>query len=97
MRMRTVSKALLAIAACALVIALAPAMSEAQTKSKAQAKITVPENGCLIAGAALNHGETCAAPCNEAQWCPVNWCVMGKLEQTVFSCYEPSGLCQPKC
>jgi hypothetical protein len=97
MRMRSVSKALLAAGACALIIALAPAMSEAQTKSKAKAKITVPENGCLIAGAALNHGETCAAPCSAEQWCPVNWCVMGKLEQTVFNCYEPSGLCTPKC
>ena len=95
MRMRFVSKALLVAGACALAIALLPALSEAQTKSKA--KVAVPANGCAIAGAALEHGQTCAAKCNEQQWCPVNWCVMGKLEATVFACYDPSGVCTPKC
>jgi hypothetical protein len=95
MRSRFVSGGLLAAAVCALAIALLPAISEAQTKSKA--KVAVPVNGCAITNAALENGQTCAAPCNEHQWCPVQWCVMGKLEATVFSCYEPSGLCVPKC
>lgn len=95
MRMRFVAKAVLIAGACALAIALLPAMSEAQTKSKA--KVVVPQNGCAIAGAAIENGQTCAAKCDANQWCPVNWCVMGKLEQTVFSCYEPSGVCVPKC
>ena len=95
MRTRFVWGGLLAAAACAIVIAIAPAISDAQTRSKA--KVEVPPNGCAITGAALHNGQTCAAPCSENQWCPVQWCVMGKLEQTAFSCYEPSGLCTPKC
>lgn len=95
MRKRFVTKALLVAAACALALALLPAASEAQQRSKS--RITVPPNGCAIANAALENGQTCAAPCNELQWCPVQWCVMGRLEPTVFSCYEPSGLCTPKC
>jgi hypothetical protein len=93
--MRFVAKAVLIVGACALAIALLPAMSEAQTKSKA--KVVVPPNGCAIAGAAIENGQTCAAKCDANQWCPVNWCVMGKLEQTIFNCYEPSGVCVPKC
>jgi hypothetical protein len=85
----------LAAAACALAIALMPAISEAQTKSKA--KVAVPPNGCAITNAALENGQTCAAKCGEHLWCPVQWCVMGKLDATVFSCYDPSGVCNPKC
>ena len=95
MRMRFVKGGLLAAAACALAIALMPAISQAQTKSKA--KVAVPANGCAITNAALENGQTCAAKCGEHQWCPVQWCVMGKLEPTAFSCYEPSGVCVPKC
>ena len=97
MRTRFVKNNLLAAAACALAIALLPAISEAQTKSKAKVMVAVPPNGCAITAAALENGQTCAAPCNENRWCPVQWCVQGKLEQTVFSCYEPSGVCNPKC
>ena len=97
MRLRFVTSGLLAAAACALIIAFTPAISEAQTKSKAKAMVAVPANGCAITAAALENGRTCAAPCNENQWCPVQWCMMGKLEQTVFSCYEPTGVCNPKC
>jgi hypothetical protein len=95
MRTRFVTRALLVAGACALAVAILPAITEAQTRSKA--KVTVPANGCAITNAALEQGQTCAAQCNELQWCPVQWCVMGKLEPTVFSCYEPTGLCVPKC
>jgi hypothetical protein len=93
--MRFLAKAVLLAGACALAVALMPDMSEAQTKSKA--KVVVPQNGCAIAGAALEHGQTCAAKCDANQWCPVNMCITGKLEQTFFSCYDPSGVCTPKC
>lgn len=95
MRVQFGTKALFIAGISALAIALMPAISEAQTKSKAKA--AVPENGCAITNAALHNGQTCAAKCDANQWCPVMWCVMGKLEQTAFSCYEPTGVCQPKC
>ena len=95
MRSRFMMKALFAAGCCAVAVLLLPALAAAQTASTT--KVAVPANGCAVANAALQNGQTCAAACNEQQWCPVQWCVMGKLEQTVFSCYEPSGLCQPKC
>lgn len=95
MCMRFVAKAAFVAGICALAIALMPALSEAQTRSKA--KVAVPEHGCAISNGALHNGQTCAAACDANQWCPVQWCVMGKLEQTAFSCYEPTGVCQPKC
>lgn len=90
------SKLLLVAAACALAIVLLPAGSQAQQKLRS-AKMTVPPGGCAISGGVLENTQTCAAKCNEYQWCPVQWCVQGKLEPTVFSCWEPSGLCVPKC
>jgi hypothetical protein len=92
---RSVMKPLLIAAACALAIALMPAETVAQSKSKKS--VPVPPGGCAITNAALEGGQTCAAKCGAEQWCPVMWCVQGKLEQTIFSCYEPSGVCVPKC
>jgi hypothetical protein len=83
-------------AACALAVTLLPAGSEAQQKTKG-AKMTVPPGGCAISSGVLENTQTCAAKCNEYQWCPVQWCVQGKLEPTVFACFEPSGVCVPKC
>jgi hypothetical protein len=96
MRVREAVKTLLIAAACVLAVALPPAGSEAQQKAKS-AKMAVPPGGCAISGGVLESTQTCAAKCNEFQWCPVQWCVQGKLEPTVFSCWEPSGLCVPKC
>ena len=94
MSMRLVGKSFLIAGACALALALVPAESVAQKKPKIQ----VPPGGCAITNAALESGQTCAAKCNsETQWCPVNWCMQGKLEATIFSCWEPSGVCSPKC
>ena len=95
MRTRTFVKSLLIAGACAIVVALVPAQSVAQ---KSKAKIQVPPGGCAITNAALENGQTCAAKCdNETKWCPVQWCLQGKLEPTVFSCWDPSGVCVPKC
>jgi hypothetical protein len=96
MRTRNFAKTILLAAACALAVALAPSMSEAQSKSKAK-MVPVPAGGCAISGGALENNQTCAAACNEHKWCPVQWCVQGQLQQTVFSCYEPTGVCTPKC
>jgi hypothetical protein len=88
-------KSLLIAGVCAIVLALVPAQSVAQ---KSKAKIQVPPGGCAITNAALENGQTCAAKCdNETKWCPVQWCLQGKLEPTVFSCWDPSGVCVPKC
>jgi DNA-binding transcriptional regulator YdaS (Cro superfamily) len=95
MRVRFVGKSLLVAGACAFAIALSPAQSIAQ---KSKTKVQIPAGGCAVTNAALENGQTCAAKCNsETQWCPVQWCLQGKLEQTVFSCWEPSGVCNPKC
>jgi hypothetical protein len=92
--MRIVRRSLLVVGACALAIALSPAASVAQ-KSK---KVQVPPGGCAITNAALENGQTCAAKCDaETKWCPVHWCAQGKLEPTIFSCWDPSGICTPKC
>jgi hypothetical protein len=94
MRLRTVSKSLIVAALCACT--LIPSDSFAQQKSKGK-MVPVPEGGCAITDAALHNGQTCAAKCNAEKWCPVQWCVQGKLEATIFSCWEPSGVCSPKC
>jgi hypothetical protein len=93
---RIVTKSLLVAAACAFAIVLTPAESIAQQKSKGK-MVSVPPGGCGITAAALENGQTCAATCNAEKWCPVQWCVQGKLEATIFSCWEPSGVCNPKC
>jgi hypothetical protein len=95
MRTYSIVKPILIVAACALIVALAPADSIAQSKSKKS--VPVPPGGCAITNAAIEGGQTCAAKCSPEQWCPVMWCVQGKLEPTIFSCYEPSGVCVPKC
>lgn len=92
---RIVKATWFAAAACAVALALMPAAAIAQQKSKKM--VPVPPGGCAIMNAALENGQTCAAKCNEDKWCPVQWCVQGKLEATVFSCWEPSGVCVPKC
>ena len=92
---RIVLKSILVAAVC--VLALAPAATVAQQKAGAGKTAPVPEGGCAIANAALANGQTCADPCTAEQWCPVKWCVQGELQQTIFSCYEPTGLCAPKC
>jgi hypothetical protein len=95
MRTPTFAKSFLLAGACALAIAFLPMESVAQ---KSKTKVQVPPGGCAIANAALENGQTCAAKCdNETKWCPVQWCMQGKLEATLFSCWDPSGVCTPKC
>jgi hypothetical protein len=96
MRIPVVVRTSLIVATCALAVALAPGDLLAQQKSKGKA-VPVPAGGCAITNAALENGQTCAAKCSEEKWCPVQWCVQGKLEATIFSCWEPSGVCSPKC
>jgi hypothetical protein len=90
-----INKSALIFGLCAIGIALLPVDAPAQ-KSKPK-MVPVPEGGCAITGAALQAGQTCAAKCSEEKWCPVQWCLQGKLETTWLSCYEPTGLCEPKC
>lgn len=82
-------------------VASAPDVSFAQqtkTTKKSKAKVTVPPGGCLIADktAALENSKTCAAGCKDG-WCTVSWCVNGQLSGSWVACYDPSGLCTPKC
>jgi hypothetical protein len=95
MSTRKLIRPLLLAAACALAVALVPAQSVAQ---KSRAKVQIPQGGCAITNAALENGQTCAAKCDsETKWCPVQWCLQGKLEPTLFSCWDPSGVCTPRC
>ncbi len=101
-RIFQISVLIAAIAAVA--VASGPDVSFAQTqtkstkKSSAKPKITVPPGGCLISEgkAALENSKTCAAGC-KSDWCTVSWCVNGSLSGSWIGCYEPSGLCVPKC
>lgn len=92
------------IFAIALVaVATAPDVSFAQsqtktTKKMSKAKVTVPPGGCLIADktAALENGKTCAADSKNG-WSTVSTCINGSLVGSWIGCYDPSGLCVPKC
>lgn len=91
---------LLTFAIAVVTVASGPDVSFAQqTKtSKSKTKVTVPPGGCLIADkkAALDNGKTCAAGCKDS-WCTVSTCINGSLVGSWIACYDPSGLCVPKC
>lgn len=97
----------LIVAIFAVTVATVPNVSFSQTTSEkkpakkkmsAKPKVTVPPGGCLIADqtAALENSKTCAANCKDG-WCTVSTCINGSLTGSWIGCYEPSGLCVPKC
>jgi acid phosphatase family membrane protein YuiD len=97
MFLRIFKFSVLIVAIVAIAISVGADVSFAQQKkSKSKAKITVPPGGCAITDAALQNGQTCAAGCKDG-WCTVSWCVNGTLNGSWVGCYEPSGLCTPKC
>jgi hypothetical protein len=100
MRIREVTYffAIAFLAAIAIVNSSAVPPLQAQTGSAAaKGKMSVPPGGCAIAGGAIENGKTCAGPVNQIQWTQVMWCVNGDLVPTLAACWEPSGLCEPKC
>ena len=86
-----------AIVGFAVAVSFAVPQLHAQTKGSAKSRVSVPPGGCAIAGGVIENGKTCAGPVNQIQWTQVMWCVNGDLVPTLAACWEPSGLCEPKC
>jgi hypothetical protein len=99
--MKLLTKFVLIAAVSALAISIVPVIGFAgaakSTKAAAKAKMVVPPGACVAGNEVIENGKLCATGCNEYQWCNVNLCSEGKLHQTLIVCYEPSGLCTPKC